>query len=65
MKMAQIFWLFQTFLGFLDEDTRDEILDAALDLVEDKIRTTETQMDDRFILPMIRLLRDRFDIPDE
>ena len=41
-----------------------EMGDAILDVIEDKIRKSETQIDDTVILPLITAARERFGIPE-
>lgn len=41
-----------------------EVLDNAFDAVEEKVRDTATQWDDRIVLPMLTALRAALDIPD-
>lgn len=47
-----------------DDDNEKAIWDKALDIVELLVTTTPTKIDDFFILPIIRILRRRLDIPN-
>jgi uncharacterized protein YjaG (DUF416 family) len=40
-------------------------IDAGLDILEDKIEKSKTKLDDRFILPVIKMCREQLDIPDD
>ena len=41
-----------------------EIADKVLDLVEDKVEESSTDLDDKIILPLCEKVREAFNIPD-
>ena len=41
-----------------------EIADKVLDLVEDKVEESSTDLDDKIILPLCEKIREAFNIPD-
>lgn len=47
-----------------DEDDEKQIWDKALDIVEILVEATPTKIDDFIVKPLIKILRRRFDIPD-
>jgi len=52
-------------MGLFDSDKLKEFADLTLDFLTDSIKNSETQLDDKFVLPIIRAFRVAFDIPDE
>lgn len=60
--LIQSFW--NTILAHYGEEEVKEIIDGAIDIVEEKIEASETKIDDWAILPPIKALRAYFDIPD-
>jgi hypothetical protein len=64
MKIA----LFLKILGLvapkLAPETVKKLGDCMLDVIEDAIADSETKTDDRFVLPLIKVLRATLDIPD-
>ena len=57
--------IISTVLSLLPKEKFKEIVDALLDVIEDKIEASETKIDDMVILPLIKKVRELLDIPDE
>ena len=51
-------------MGLFDKDKLKEFSDKQLDFFEEAISKSETQLDDKFIIPILRAFRVSFDIPD-
>jgi hypothetical protein len=51
-------------LGYLTEAQLKEFADMAFDFVEDAVQKSENPYDDAIVLPIIKKVRDAFDIPD-
>jgi len=51
-------------MGLFEANKLKEIADLMLDFLTDSIKKSETQLDDKFALPIIRAFRVAFDIPD-
>ena len=60
--LIQSFW--SVVLSMYGEEEVKEIIDAAIDKVEDKIEASENKIDDWMLMPPIKALREYFDIPD-
>jgi len=52
-------------LRFLSPEMLREVADKILDLVEDKVEASSTNIDDRIVLPLIEKIRETFNIPDD
>jgi len=48
----------------LDEDILKGFLDRLLDWLENLIKSTDTKLDDVTLLPLLKHVRDAFEIPD-
>ncbi len=48
----------------LTEGQLKDWADAAIDKLEDAVKETDTQVDDIIVLPLLKLIRAAFDIPD-
>jgi len=48
----------------LPQDVMKRGVDALLDVIEDAVGKSETTFDDHVVLPVIKLIRQSFDIPD-
>ena len=57
--------IISTVLSLLPKEKFKEIVDALLDVIEDKIEASETKIDDMVILPLIKKVRELLDIPDD
>lgn len=51
-------------LSMLTKEQLKKFADMALDFVEDAVQSSENTIDDVIALPIIKRLRDTFDIPD-
>jgi hypothetical protein len=51
-------------LGYLTEAQLKKFADMAFDFVEDAVQKSENPYDDAIVLPIIKKVRDAFDIPD-
>ena len=51
-------------VGMLDDELLLKFADKGLDFIEDFIAGTETTIDDVTVLPVINLIRETFNIPD-
>ncbi|MHC4397526.1 MAG: hypothetical protein ACYS1A_17935 [Planctomycetota bacterium] len=52
-------------LGMLKVEHLKKAADAILDLIENQIDKSETQLDDQLVQPIIDLIRATFNIPDD
>jgi hypothetical protein len=50
--------------SYLTKEQLKEFVDMAFDFVEDAVQKSENPYDDAIVLPVIKKLRDAFDIPD-
>ncbi len=64
MKVAILQMLFDQLLLVLSPEVIKKVVDAMLDKLENIIADTETKTDDKFLIPLIKLVRTTFDIPD-
>jgi len=49
---------------YLTEENIKSAIDAGLDVIEDLVAKTETNIDDVIILPILKKLRETLNIPD-
>lgn len=62
---ARILGLLVTMLAkVLTPELLRDMADTMLDFVEDKVAGTKSQVDDRLVLPVCKMIRKTFDIPD-
>ena len=47
-----------------DNDNEKDLWDSALDLVETLVATTPTRIDNLIVLPLVKIIRNHFNIPD-
>lgn len=64
MQNALVANLIQVLLGMLTPDVIKRVADSLLDIVEDAIANSDTDIDDKIALPLIQAIRAAFDIPD-
>lgn len=64
MKAKLITTLISMVVGMLSPDLMKSFADMLLDFVEDKVMATENTVDDKILLPICKMIRDAFDIPD-
>lgn len=63
-KVGMIISLLTSLLGIVTPDMLKSCIDSLLDVIENFIADSETKTDDAMLLPLIVLIRDTFDIPD-
>jgi len=49
---------------YLTEDLMKELADKILDFVEEKVEQSENKIDDATVLPVLKKIREAFDIED-
>lgn len=64
MKNKILFWLVAQLMGLLNPTLLKELVDRILDFFEDKIEASETTIDDQIALPLIKMIREAFNVPD-
>ena len=64
MKKLLIAKLIELLLGMLTPELLKKVVDKMLDIIEDAVVSSENLVDDKIVLPLCRLIRDTFDIPD-
>lgn len=57
--------LVSALIAMLPKDIAKKAVDALLDKIEDAVTASATPIDDKIVLPLCKLIRDSFDIPDE
>ena len=57
--------LLMKLLELLTPDVLKKAVDAALDAVEDAVAESENKIDDQVVLPMCKLIRNTFNVPDD
>jgi len=57
--------LVSALIAMLPKDIAKKAVDALLDKIEDAVAASATPIDDKIVLPLCKLIRDSFDIPDE
>ena len=57
--------LIPALLGLLKPELLKKAADALLDVIEDSVEKSSTKVDDMLILPLCKMMRNTFDIPDE
>jgi hypothetical protein len=65
MKVKIITELMSMLLKLLKPEMLLGVADKVLDMVEDKVEESSTDIDDKIILPLIEKIREAFNIPDE
>lgn len=64
MKNALLLTLIEMLLKSLKPEMLKTIADKILDFVEEKVADSETEIDDRIVLPIVQMIRDTFGIED-
>lgn len=64
MKKALISNLVSVLLTMLTPTALKNIVDGVLDMIEDAVAASESEIDDAIIGPLIKTIRAAFDIPD-
>jgi hypothetical protein len=52
-------------LAALQPEVLKKAVDGLLDIIEDAVAASENKVDDQVVLPMCKLIRTTFNIPDE
>ena len=65
MKNKFLLWLVEQLLKMLSPELLKEAIDGLLDFIEDKVADSETVIDDKLVLPIVAMIREAFNIPDE
>jgi len=65
MKEKLIGMLITTLLSMFSDDLLKKFADMALDFVENYVLGSASTLDDKIVLPICRMIRETFDIPDE
>lgn len=65
MKEKILQMLLQGLFVVLTPETLKSFVDAGLDAIEDAVTKSENTIDDKVVLPMCKLIRNTFDIPDD
>lgn len=61
---SKILGLMMVIVNNIDKETAKKAVDAFLDKIEDSVKDSNTPIDDILILPVCKLCRNVFDIPD-
>ena len=64
MKTKILMFVLEQLFGLLTPELLTEGVDKVLDFFEEKIAESETKIDDRIALPLIAMVREAFNIPD-
>jgi hypothetical protein len=64
IKDKLIVWLMGVMIARLQDEDLKKWVDWALDLVEEKVKESPNKYDDMIVLPICKLARATFDIPD-
>lgn len=63
--MAKILtYLLPALLKLLKPEVLRKAMDGLLDIVENSVEKSETKIDDIIVLPLCKLIRDTFNVPD-
>lgn len=64
MKEKILITLITQLFKLITPEMLKKAVDSLLDKIEDEINESETKIDDATLLPLIKLIRTTFDIPD-
>jgi hypothetical protein len=64
MKNKFLIWLVMQLLGMLSPEILREGLDKLLDFIEAKVAETPGIVDDAIVIPLCRMIRTAFNIPE-
>lgn len=64
MKEKLLTLLIQGLFAILTPENLKVFMDAGLDAIENLVEGSENKIDDRIVLPICKLIRSTFDIPD-
>lgn len=65
MKSKLLVWLIEMLMGMFSPKLLKDFADMVLDFVEDAVTKSETDIDDKIVLPLCNMIRTAFDIPDD
>lgn len=65
MREKILMLIIQAILSVLTPDLIKKFADMVLDFVENQIAASETDVDDKIVLPLLNLLREALNIPDD
>ena len=52
-------------MKMLSPDLLKQFIDMVLDFVEDKVKGTQSTVDDAIVLPICNMIREAFNVPDD
>ena len=64
MKEQLLLMLINALIGMLTPELLRELADKVIDFAEEKVEDSETKIDDWLVLPVVKMVRDTFNIPD-
>ena len=65
MKEKMIAWAIGMIVERMAAEDVKKWVDIGLDILESAIEKSETKYDDMVVLPIIKIIREAFDIPDD
>ena len=65
MKNKILLFVIEQILNLLSPNLLKDLVDKILDFIEEKVEDTETEIDDKLVLPLVAMAREAFNIPDE
>lgn len=65
MKTKLVEMLLSALLSMLSPALLVEFVDMGLDWIEDKVKDTSNDLDDKLVLPLCNTIRTAFNIPDD
>lgn len=64
MKAKILQYVISILFQFLTPELIKQFADTVLDFIEDTVAKTGTSIDDEILLPLCKLIRSSFDVPD-
>jgi len=64
MKAMLLSNLINVVLGMLTPEMLKKFVDLLLDFIEDTVQNSENKLDDAIVLPLCKLIRATFGVPD-
>jgi len=64
MKAMLLSNLVNVMLGMLSPELLKKFVDLLLDFIEDTVQKSENKIDDAMVLPLCKLIRTTFGVPD-
>ncbi len=65
IKKKMIMWAITMFLERLSTEDVKRWIDYGLDILEDKVKQSATDTDDLIVLPLVKVVREAIQIPDD